>query len=171
MQGASPASSPCSSTSHPQSQPQMQKEKDASVLEGARICAVFARATAVVEQHHDNDAGGHGSSRPFFAFRIFSNQTGFLTSKSDALTERMNEATAFLARCKQLLSLSLDSYGDEDEDLRRAQSKVERALERLRRAAVKLLDAASREVEMGGVKAFLDGVVRVYEGFEVRDLV
>jgi hypothetical protein len=83
----------------------------------------------------------------------------------------MNEATAFLARCKQLLSLSLDSYGDEDEDLRRAQGKVERALERLRRAAVKLLDAASREVEMGGVKAFLDGVVRVYEGFEVRDLV
>jgi hypothetical protein len=55
----------------------MQKEKDASVLEGARICAVFARATAVVEQHHDNDAGGHGSSRPFFAFRKISNQTEF----------------------------------------------------------------------------------------------
>jgi hypothetical protein len=66
--------------------------------------------------------------------------------------------------------------GDEgegvDEDVRRAQSKSERAMERLRRGAVRLLDttamtSGSKENAGERVRGFLDMVVGVYEGFEV----
>jgi len=55
---------------------------------------------------------------------------------------------------------------DEDDDLRRAQSKTERGLERLRRAAVKLLDTTPKEKNLGleGVKQLLVGIVEVHEG-------
>jgi len=92
----------------------------------------------------------------------------------------MNEATTFLTRCRTLFALSWDikrSGGEEegedgDGDLRRAKGKAARALERLRRAAVKLLDATPKvgDRDREGVKSFLSGVISVYEGFEVSDV-
>lgn len=62
MQGASPASSPSSSISAKSLQvasgeppaAKAKKEKDAILIEGARICAVFTQTTAVVEQSESN---------------------------------------------------------------------------------------------------------------------
>ena len=79
------------------------------------------------------------------------------------------------------MALSLDEGMDGEvvdvnqdvDDLRRAQSKTERALERLRRAVVKLLDATlsgrgnakGKEVGMDIVKELLVEIVCIYEGF------
>jgi hypothetical protein len=91
----------------------------------------------------------------------------------------MNEATIFLTRCRALFALSWDikcggeevedEDGGDDGNLRRAKGRAERALERLRRAAVKHLDAMPKVRDKEGVKAFLSGVVSAYEGFEVCD--
>jgi hypothetical protein len=87
----------------------------------------------------------------------------------DELTRRTREAASYLSRCSRFMG-DLQGGGnenaDEDDDLRRAQSKTERGLERLRRAAVKLLDTTPKEKNLGleGVKQLLVGIVEVHEG-------
>lgn len=93
----------------------------------------------------------------------------------DDLTRRMDEAKGLLGRCRVMVSLSLgegegEEDGDEYEELCRAQSKTERALERLRRAAVRFVDASTpkrgsvgTEKRLEAVKELLEGIVRVYE--------
>lgn len=73
---------------------------------------------------------------------------------------------SLLPRCGLLLAPSPEA--SDSPDLQRTQGKVERALERLRRATVKLIDGTPRGKGMGCVRALLADIVRIYEGFEVR---
>lgn len=157
MQGASPASSPTSSLSskpsadpavsaaalkqetNPSSRlPPTQKEKDASSLEGARICASFAQTTAVLEQWDE--------------------------TKEDERQERIREAKTTYSRCRALLLLE-DEEGGEQSELGRIKSKAGRALERLRRASVKVIDARSKggDSSLEELWALLSGIVGILE--------
>ena len=102
----------------------------------------------------------------------------------DGLTGRVAEAISNLKICSAYISPSdSEGDGDGDEDLRRARGRVERALERTRRTAVKLLDGApkgtgnenrngkevARNERVDSVKELLEGIVGVYEhSIEVR---
>ena len=109
IKGASPASSPSTSISYkslhtqPQSQtttqaqspkqedpiapqpsslsvPKTPKEKDAFLLEGARICTAFAQATAVVEQCQDAEAEARDNRKGSFHLILHSRILVFLGS-------------------------------------------------------------------------------------------
>lgn len=159
MQGTSPAASPSSSTTSKPSQyhqkeldsatarePLAQKEKDASLLEGARICAVFAQTTALLEQWIDEPQSQEG------------------------LTKRMREASALLPRCRAVL-LSCDTEENESEELERIKAKTGRALERLRRAGIKIMDTRGKGDTGGGaiqsLRLLMWGVVGVLESVRI----
>ena len=181
--------------SRPKTQRQTDKEKgkanDALLLEGARICAVLAQVTAVIERFHcrgDDDASGFGSGS---TSNRDTNGRADSENKADPglMTKRVEETVSLLPRCGALRSLrplvpdtesktTSNGTGGEWEQARsQARAKVGRALERLRRAAVKLLDATTpmsrgkvasvrseKSEDIACVKRLLHGIVGVYEG-------
>jgi hypothetical protein len=177
------------SQAKPQSDKEKEKAHDALLLESARICTVFAQATTVIEQFKLRDDGGSISeSKQSSRGKSRQKEDNEEEARLDVLTKRVGEAASFLPRCRALLSVSLhetegeiqklpngaaDGNGGEGEK-GRAQTKVGRALERLRRVAVKLVDATSaargKVLERGGngdvmcVKKLLNDIVGFYEG-------
>ncbi|KAF7984668.1 hypothetical protein HWV62_12932 [Athelia sp. TMB] len=141
MQGPSSVASPSSSTARDIPLEQKGHDADALAIEGARMCAVLTRTTASIEN-------------------------GVI---ADELTKRVRESCVLLPRCRVLLSLP--TYESEDQDSQRIRSKVERALERLRRAGVKMLESTTKGIaikELECLRSFLAGVAQLYGGFEKK---
>ncbi|KAH7929994.1 hypothetical protein BV22DRAFT_1001613 [Leucogyrophana mollusca] len=85
--------------------------RDTVFRESAAVCATFVKATTSIEGRAGTDAGSEGAS------------TGTYPSSTGVDTNASNT-----------------DNGDDGDDLRRAAGKLDRALERLRRAAIRVLD-------------------------------
>lgn len=169
--------------------------RDASHLECTRICAVFAQATAVIEhvqlQMQGGDSADESAGSGFASKKGRTANDEDEETEVDIVTKRVEEAASLLPKCRVHMSTSLRETGNEikwTEEREREkdsaqtqtqtpmQTKVGRALEKLRRVAVKWVDAdaAPKEslerrgyvIDGGGgacMKRLLDGIVDVYE--------
>ncbi|KDQ52064.1 hypothetical protein JAAARDRAFT_40451 [Jaapia argillacea MUCL 33604] len=118
------------------------KEKDKTTIDAAKICATLTQVTALLEQWKAGD------------------------DANDDVTRRVQDGKACLARSSSFLIYESDaSEEDRDEGLSRASAKVKRALEKLRRVAVKLVEttASSHGVVVNGVRDLLSDIVEVLE--------
>lgn len=85
----------------------------------------------------------------------------------------MCDAITLLPRCRAILLLVIDASADQEAN--RTRGKVERALERLRRAGVKLIDSAlegqgqgrGAGKELEGIRSLLAGIAQLYGSLEV----
>lgn len=153
-----------SEDSHHRRAPEVQSSQENVLVECAQVCAILVKATACLE----SDGGSVVSVRCNADFH-------FLPESERA--KRVNQAIDTLPRYQTLVS-QLDSMcGDDaaatvdpssrDDDIYRARGKMERALERLRRAAIRVLDAGKVEkldkAVRTSVTSLLEGIVKVLE--------
>jgi len=126
------------------------RDKDAHDLEGARICAALSQMTVVLEQK------GPG--------QFMDIPRTVLTILPD-LIKRTRETMTLIKRHDYFLEL-LVLPGDADERSQRLGGKVERALERVRRAAIALVDSSTAKTPENGqetVQALLEVLLDVFD--------
>jgi separase len=126
------------------------KDKDAGVLECARALAVLTKVTACLDAN---------SGQCLSYLVVLQYLTNPFTYKTEDLSKRAHEAATVLPGVEGLLCLSTEP----NDGLHRAQGKLQRALERLRRACTKVLDGEAK-VQSHVINSLLMAISTALEG-------